>query len=46
MGAVIALEAAAGAPARVSHLSLLGVSSSMPVHPALLTAATDEPAKA
>jgi pimeloyl-ACP methyl ester carboxylesterase len=46
MGAVIALETAARAPSRISHLSLLGVSSSMPVHPALLAAAKDEPAKA
>jgi pimeloyl-ACP methyl ester carboxylesterase len=46
MGAVIALETAARAPSRVSHLSLLGVSSSMPVHPGLLAAAKDEPAKA
>lgn len=46
MGAAIALEAAARAPDRVSHLALLGVSASMPVHPALLAAAKDEPAKA
>lgn len=46
MGAVIALETAARAPSRVSHLSLLGISSSMPVHPALLAAAKDDPPKA
>ena len=46
MGAVIALETAARAPSRVSHLSLLSVSSSMPVHPGLLAAAKDEPEKA
>ncbi len=46
MGAVIALEAAARAPTHFSHLALLGVSSSMPVHPALLAAAKDDPSKA
>ncbi len=46
MGAVIALETAAKAPERVTHLALLGVSSAMAVHPALLTAARDTPAKA
>jgi pimeloyl-ACP methyl ester carboxylesterase len=46
MGAVIALEAAARAPSHVSHLALLGVSSSMPVHPSLLAAAKDDPPKA
>lgn len=46
MGAAIALETAARAPERVSHLALLGVSSSMPVHPALLTAAKEQPDKA
>ena len=46
MGAVIALEAAARAPTHISHLALLGVSSSMPVHPALLAAAKDDPPKA
>ncbi len=46
MGAVIALETAAHAPARVTGLGLLGVSSAMPVHPALLTAAKDDPARA
>ncbi len=46
MGAVIALETAANAPERVTVLGLLGISSAMPVHPALLAAAKDEPAKA
>lgn len=46
MGAAIALEAAARAPGAVAHLALLGISASMPVHPALLAAAKDEPAKA
>jgi pimeloyl-ACP methyl ester carboxylesterase len=39
MGALVALEAAAQLPARVSHLGLIGVASSMPVHPDLLAAA-------
>ncbi len=46
MGAAIALETAARAVGRVSQLALLGVSSSMPVHPALLAAARNEPAQA
>lgn len=46
MGAVIALETAAKAPERVTGLGLLGVSSAMPVHPALLSAAKDTPDKA
>jgi pimeloyl-ACP methyl ester carboxylesterase len=46
MGAAIALETAARTPERVSHLALLGISSAMPVHPALLGAAKDAPAKA
>lgn len=46
MGAAIALEAAARSPARVSHLGLLGISASMPVHPALLAAAQNQPDKA
>src|SRR5208282_6918113 len=33
MGALIALEAAARAPERVSALALLGVAARMPVHP-------------
>jgi pimeloyl-ACP methyl ester carboxylesterase len=39
MGALIALETAARAPARVWALALLGVASRMPVHPDLLKAA-------
>lgn len=46
MGAVIALETAARAPGRITGLALLGVSSAMPVHPTLLAAARDEPARA
>jgi len=46
MGAVIALEAAAANPDRITGLALLGISSSMPVHPALLTAAMEEPDRA
>lgn len=40
MGALIALECAARAPARVWALALLGVSTKMPVHPELQRAAT------
>jgi pimeloyl-ACP methyl ester carboxylesterase len=39
MGALVALEAAARHPARVSALALLGVAPKMPVHPDLLAAA-------
>lgn len=46
MGAVIALETAAKSPDRISGLALLGVSSAMPVHPMLLTAAQEEPERA
>ena len=46
MGAVIALETAARLPHRVTRLALLGISSAMPVHPTLLTAAKDEPSRA
>lgn len=46
MGAVIAMETAACRPGRVTRLALLGISSAMPVHPALLTAAKVEPAHA
>ena len=46
MGAVIALETAARRPERVTGLALLGISSAMPVHPALLTAASDAPSRA
>ncbi|MGE0697672.1 MAG: alpha/beta fold hydrolase [Hyphomicrobiaceae bacterium] len=46
MGAVIALETAARHPQRVTGLGLLGISSAMPVHPALLAAAKEAPDKA
>jgi pimeloyl-ACP methyl ester carboxylesterase len=46
MGAVIALETAARSPERVTGLGLLGISSAMPVHPALLTAAMETPQRA
>lgn len=46
MGAVIALETAAKAPDRVTGLGLLGISSAMPVHPALLGAAKERPDQA
>jgi pimeloyl-ACP methyl ester carboxylesterase len=39
MGALVALEAAAVAPARVRSLALLGVAERMPVHPELQAAA-------
>jgi pimeloyl-ACP methyl ester carboxylesterase len=39
MGALIALEAAASAPARAHSLGLLGVAARMPVHPDLQAAA-------
>jgi pimeloyl-ACP methyl ester carboxylesterase len=46
MGAIVALETAAKAPARISHLALLGVASAMPVHPNLLSNARENPAAA
>lgn len=46
MGAVIALETAAREPDRVTGLALLGISSEMPVHPMLLSAAKEEPERA
>ncbi len=39
MGALVALEATGRMPDRVSHLALLGIAPSMPVHPDLLAAA-------
>jgi len=39
MGALIALEAAARAPERVTRLALVGVAAKMPVHPDLIAAA-------
>jgi pimeloyl-ACP methyl ester carboxylesterase len=46
MGAIIALEAAAKRPDMVSHLAMLGIASSMPVHPNLLLNARENPAVA
>lgn len=46
MGSLIALEAAARAPARVSALALLGSSAPMRVADALLATARDDPAAA
>lgn len=45
-GALIALEAAARAPGRVSHLALVGVASPMKVSPVLLEASQNDPEKA
>lgn len=45
-GALIALEAAARAPGRVSHLALVGVASPMKVSPVLLEASQDDTEKA
>ena len=45
-GSLIALEAAARAPARVSHLALVGTASPMRVSPALLDASVSDPEKA
>jgi pimeloyl-ACP methyl ester carboxylesterase len=42
MGSLVALEAAARAPARVRALALLGVAARMSVHPDLLRAAADD----
>jgi pimeloyl-ACP methyl ester carboxylesterase len=42
MGALIALEVAASAPARVRSLALLGVAERMPVHPDLQAAAAGD----
>ncbi len=41
MGALICLQAAAAHPSKVRQLALLGISPSMPVHPALLEAAAE-----
>ena len=46
MGAIAALETAAKAPDKVSHLALLGIASSMPVHPNLLRDARENPSAA
>jgi pimeloyl-ACP methyl ester carboxylesterase len=45
-GSLIALEAAARAPARISHLALLGAAYPMKVSPALLDGALNAPEKA
>ena len=45
-GSLIALEAAARAPQRVSHLAMVGTAYPMKVSPALLDAALNEPQKA
>jgi pimeloyl-ACP methyl ester carboxylesterase len=42
MGSLIALEAAAQAPARIRRVALLGVASRVSVHPDLLTAAAED----
>ena len=41
MGSLVALQCAASHPKRVAKLALLGVASTMPVHPDLLAAAKD-----
>lgn len=46
MGAAVALETAAHKAERVTGLALLGISTAMPVHPALLAAAKDAPERA
>ena len=46
LGSLIAMEAAARAPQRVSHLALLGTAFPMAVAPALLQASQDAPEKA
>ena len=45
-GSLIALEAAARAPERVSHLVLVGIAFPMRVSPALLEASVNDPMKA
>lgn len=46
MGAIVALETAAKFPDKVTRLALLGIASSMPVHPNLLRDARENPAAA
>lgn len=46
MGAIAALAAAARHPGRVRRLALLGATMAMPVHPDLLAATRDDPARA
>ena len=45
-GSLIALEAAARAPSRISHLAMVGTAFPMPVSPALLEASLNQPLKA
>ncbi|MBC7380757.1 MAG: alpha/beta hydrolase [Burkholderiaceae bacterium] len=45
-GSLIAMEAAARSPERVSHLALVGTASPMKVSPALLDASLNQPMKA
>ena len=45
-GSLIALQAAADAPERVTHLALVGTASPMKVSPALLDSSLNEPMKA
>ena len=45
-GALVAMEAAARAPARATHLALLGIAFPMKVSPALLESSQNDPVKA
>ena len=45
-GSLIAIEAAARAPHRITHLALVGTASPMPVSPALLETSLNQPFKA
>jgi pimeloyl-ACP methyl ester carboxylesterase len=45
-GSLIAIEAAARAPHRITHLALVGTASPMPVSPALLETSLNQPLKA
>ncbi len=45
-GSLIAIEVAARAPQRISHIALLGTAAPMTVSPALLQTSLDEPQKA
>jgi pimeloyl-ACP methyl ester carboxylesterase len=45
-GSLIALEAAARSPDRITHLALVGTASPMPVSPALLETSLNQPLKA
>ena len=46
MGAIITLETAVALQGRIDRIALLGITSAMRVHPALLDAARDEPEQA